>query len=140
MEESLIYHNSGKTTESTPQKSPCSCPLLAHGLRRAKSSHAAEDVITPAAFISVFALLLLPYKKIDGNPVPTVVFNDLPSYFHAFVLGLNFAFCGGVMTISLRQLYPKVAFVCRCVSVLSMLLSTGIFVFLAVPWAADALL
>lgn len=103
------------------------------------SKYSAEEIISAASFVAVFSLLQLPFERVDGSPVPTIIFKDRPSLFHAFVLGLNFAFCGGVITISLRQIYPKIADVSRYLSILSMLVAVGIFFSLALPWAAGAL-
>ncbi|KAL8161417.1 hypothetical protein V2J09_012906 [Rumex salicifolius] len=103
------------------------------------SKYSPEEIISAVSFVAVFSLLQLPFEKIDGSPVPTIIFKDRASYFHAFVLGLNFAFCGGVITISLRQIYPKIADISRYLSILSMLVAAGVFSALAVPWAAGAL-
>ncbi|GMH31203.1 hypothetical protein Nepgr_033046 [Nepenthes gracilis] len=91
-----------------------------------------EEAITVVAFVSVFLLLKLPMEKIDGNPVPTVIFKDRPPHFHAFVLLLVFSFSGGLMAISLRPLYPKIAVYCRYMAVLSITGAASIFSGLAI--------
>lgn len=103
------------------------------------SKYSVEELISFFSFVAVFSLLQFPFERIDGNPVPTIIFKDRASYFHAFVLGFNFAFCGGVMTISLKQIYPRIADICRYLSILSMSVAVGIFLTLAVPWATGAL-
>ena len=90
-----------------------------------------EELIFGIAFVAVFAILQLPYKDIDGNSVPTIVFTDKPSLFHGFLLALNFAFTGAVMTISLRERYPKAARYCRGLAVVSIVGAVGVLVWLA---------
>ncbi|CAK9181619.1 unnamed protein product [Ilex paraguariensis] len=76
-----------------------------------------EELIFGVTFVTAFGLLQLPYQKIDGNPVPTIIFKDNPSSFHAFLLAINFAFTGAVLTVSLRARYPKIARYCRQLAV-----------------------
>ncbi|GAB4840190.1 hypothetical protein Ancab_020955 [Ancistrocladus abbreviatus] len=68
-----------------------------------------EEAISKLAFLTVIMLLQLPFERIDGNLVPTVIFKGRPFYFQAFVVALCFAFCGGPVTVSLREDHPKVA-------------------------------
>lgn len=68
-----------------------------------------QEMIFGFAFLAAFGILQLPNEKIEGNPVPTILFKNKPSFFHAFLLSLNFAFTGAVITISLREKYPKIA-------------------------------
>ncbi|XP_057478292.1 uncharacterized protein LOC130765787 isoform X2 [Actinidia eriantha] len=85
-----------------------------------------EELIFGISFMTVFGILQLPYEEIGGNPVPTVIFKDNPSFFHAFLLCLNFAFTGAVITISLREGYPKVARHGRRLAVACMAAAGGI--------------
>ncbi|KAK2976383.1 hypothetical protein RJ640_008093 [Escallonia rubra] len=62
-----------------------------------------EEAIFGVTFVTIFALLQLPCEKIQGSRVPTVIFKGKPAIFHAFVVSLDFAFTGAVMTMSLRQ-------------------------------------
>ncbi|KAA8532824.1 hypothetical protein F0562_033060 [Nyssa sinensis] len=87
-----------------------------------------EETIFGAAFVTVFALLQLPYEKIDGNPIPTIIFKNKPAFFHAFVLSLNFAFSGAVMAISLRERYTGIARNCRRLAIVSIAMAVGILV------------
>ncbi|XAR65515.1 hypothetical protein NMG60_11009661 [Bertholletia excelsa] len=95
-----------------------------------------EEIIFIVAFFSAFSLLNLPYAKIDGNPVPTVVFKDRPSFFHAFLLSLNFAFSGAVTTISLRGRHPNIARYSRRLAVGSAATAIGILAWLGLPSGA----
>ncbi|GMP93616.1 hypothetical protein CsSME_00043372 [Camellia sinensis var. sinensis] len=92
-----------------------------------------EEMIFGVAFVTAFAILQLPYKDIDGNSVPTILFTDKPSFFHAFLLALNFAFTGAVMTIYLREGYPKIAKNCRCFAIVSISAAVGVLVWLVLP-------
>ncbi|OVA12540.1 hypothetical protein BVC80_9011g55 [Macleaya cordata] len=77
-----------------------------------------EEFIFCASFITAMVLVQLPYKEIDGNPVPIIIFDDHPSSsFHCFVLAVNFAFTGAVITICIRQDYRKVAKITRSVAI-----------------------
>ena len=64
--------------------------------------------------------------------VPTVIFKDNPSFFHGFLLALNFAFTGAVMTISLRERYPKISRYCRGLAVVSIVGAVGLVVWQAI--------
>jgi len=57
--------------------------------------------------MAAFLLLQLPFEEVDGNPVPRVVFSKRPARFHAYLLALNFAFTGAVMTMSYAKSAPK---------------------------------
>lgn len=92
-----------------------------------------EKLILWASVVTVLGLVQLPYQKIDGNPVPTVVFKNSPSLFHAFILSLNFAFFGSFVTISLRERYPRLARCCLLLAVVSMTVGVAILAWLMVP-------
>jgi len=92
-----------------------------------------EEIVLGVAFIGVFGLVQLPYDKIDGNPVPTIIFKSKPTFFHAFVLSLNFAFTAAVLTMSLRDVYPRVASYCRQLAILSIGTAGGILMYLLLP-------
>lgn len=92
-----------------------------------------EEIIFWVSFVIAVGLLKLPYEEIGGNPVPTIIFKDKPSFFHTFLLCLNFAFTGTVMTIYLRLGYPKVARQSRCLTIASIATAGGILVWLVVP-------
>ena len=92
-----------------------------------------EELIFGVTFVTAFGLLQLPYQKIDGNPIPTIIFKDNPSSFHAFLLAINFAFTGAVLTVSLRAGYPKIARYCRQLAVVCVTAAAGIIFWAALP-------
>ncbi|KAI7980534.1 hypothetical protein LOK49_Contig138G00004 [Camellia lanceoleosa] len=75
----------------------------------------------------------VPYEEIEGNPVPTVIFKDKPSFYHAFLLTLTFAFTASVVTILLRHRYPKIATRCRVLAFASTAIALGIVLWLVLP-------
>ncbi|PSR91240.1 Valine--tRNA ligase [Actinidia chinensis var. chinensis] len=97
------------------------------------SSAPLEEIIFGVSFLTALGLLKLPFEEIGGNPVPTFIFKDRPFFFHAFLLCLNFAFTGAVITIYLRLGYPKVARHCRRLAIASIATAGAILVWLAVP-------
>ncbi|KAH7841790.1 hypothetical protein Vadar_034408 [Vaccinium darrowii] len=85
-----------------------------------------EELIFGTAFLTVFGILQLPLEDVGGNPVPTVLFKDKPSFFHAFLLSLNFAFTGAGITIFLREGYPKIARHSRRLAIAFIVTAAGI--------------
>ncbi|KAA8529257.1 hypothetical protein F0562_033944 [Nyssa sinensis] len=85
-----------------------------------------EEIIFAVSFVTAFSLLQLPYETIDGNPVPTIIFKNKSAFFHAFLLSLNFAFSGAVMTISLRERHPTIGRVLRYLAIVSIATAVGI--------------
>ncbi|KAK3002230.1 hypothetical protein RJ639_021707 [Escallonia herrerae] len=98
-----------------------------------------EEVIFGVTFVTIFALLQLPCERTQGSRVPTVIFKGKPAIFHAFVVSLDFAFTGAVMTMSLRQGYPHLARHCRLLAIFSVAAVAGILVCLAVDPQLQAL-
>ncbi|KAK3420781.1 hypothetical protein EUGRSUZ_G01572 [Eucalyptus grandis] len=92
-----------------------------------------EELILVLSFMAAFLLLQLPFEEVDGNPVPRVVFSKRPACFHAYLLALNFAFTGAVMTMSLRKKCPKAAALCRRLACLAATAAVG-----ALAWSAAA--
>ncbi|XAR65338.1 hypothetical protein NMG60_11009427 [Bertholletia excelsa] len=90
------------------------------------SAYPPEETIFGGAFLTAFSLLQLPYERINGNPVPTVIFKDKPSFFHAFLLALNVAFSSAVITMSLRDICPRLTRHSRRLSIVSMATAVGI--------------
>lgn len=90
-----------------------------------------DEIIFALTFLVAFALLQLPYEKINSNtPVPKIIFKNKPSLFHAFLLALNFAFTGAVMAICTRRGYPpKMANISRGLSVVSAATALAILAF-----------
>lgn len=84
-----------------------------------------EEMIFGIAFLTVFGFLQLPLEDVGGNPVPTL-FKDKPSFFHAFLLALNFAFTGAGITISLREWHPNMARHSRYLAIASTVTASGI--------------
>ncbi|OVA12541.1 hypothetical protein BVC80_9011g56 [Macleaya cordata] len=94
-----------------------------------------EEPIFGLSFITAMVLVQLPYEDINGNPVPTIIFHDQPSVFHAFVLAVNFAFTGAVITLCLREEFPKIARNCRRIAVLFSAAAAGILSWAIAPAA-----
>ncbi|KAK3420560.1 hypothetical protein EUGRSUZ_G01398 [Eucalyptus grandis] len=92
-----------------------------------------EELILVLSFMASFLLLQLPFEEVDGNPVPRVAFSKRPACFHAYLLALNFAFTGAVMTMSLRKKCPKAAALCRRLACLAATAAVG-----ALAWSAAA--
>jgi len=92
-----------------------------------------EELIFGIAFAAVFGILQLPLEDVGGNPVPTVLFKDKPSFFQAFLICLTSAFTSAVITIFLRQGYPKIARHSRRLAIASTLTAAGILAWLIVP-------
>nr|GLL34116.1 COPII coat assembly protein [Ipomoea trifida] len=85
-----------------------------------------EDVIFRIAFAAAFLLLPLPYEKIGGNPVPTVIFKGSPALFHVFLMSLAFAFSGAFVTMSFRETHPRFAGFCRWIALCSTATAAGV--------------
>nr|GMD27359.1 COPII coat assembly protein [Ipomoea batatas] len=85
-----------------------------------------EDVIFRVAFAAAFLLLPLPYEKIGGNPVPTVIFKRRPALFHVFLMSLTVAFSGSFVTMSFRERNPKFAGRCRWLALCSTATAAGV--------------
>lgn len=92
-----------------------------------------EEIIFGMAFLTVFGFLQLPLEDVGGNPVPTILFKDKPSFFHAFLLSLTFAFTGAGITITLREKHPKIARLSRCLAIASTVSAAGILTWLVLP-------
>ncbi|KAJ7943269.1 Na(+)-translocating NADH-quinone reductase subunit D (Na(+)-NQR subunit D) like [Quillaja saponaria] len=92
-----------------------------------------EGQILWVSIATALALIQFPYQKINGNPVPTIIFNDKPTLFHAFILSLNFSFFGSFTTITLRDRHPRLARCCLLLAVVSMAIGAGIVLWLTVP-------
>lgn len=107
--------------------------------RKVYKSTQIEELILGISIGITLALVKLPYEKIDGNPVPTIIFKDKPGLFHAFILALNFSFFGSVITISLRERYAKVARYPLTLAVVSMATAFGILTWLIVPMSSKLL-
>lgn len=68
-----------------------------------------EEYVFLISYATGMSLWHLPMEKIDGNPVPTIVFKGQPKTFHSFLLGLLGAFTCAVCTIYIRNPSPKLA-------------------------------
>ncbi|GMN38913.1 hypothetical protein TIFTF001_008151 [Ficus carica] len=108
-------------------------PLDKYGNIPYKESQVLEKLILWISVATVLVLSQLPYQKIDGNPVPTIIFKNRPSSFHAFILSLNFSFFGSFMTGPLRRRYPRLARCCLLLAVVSMTVGVAILAWLMVP-------
>ncbi|CAK7323700.1 unnamed protein product [Dovyalis caffra] len=74
---------------------------------------------------------LLPYEYGDGNPVPTIIFKDLPSTFHAYVISIIFAFTGSFSSLLIRDKvkYAKYEKFSRFYSLVFMVFAVAILVY-----------
>ncbi|XAR65514.1 hypothetical protein NMG60_11009660 [Bertholletia excelsa] len=97
------------------------------------SSWRVEELISAAAFLIVFAIQKLPYEQRNGRSVPGGIFKDKSSFFHAFLLALNFGFTGAVISISLRKKHPKASRYCRHLALASMIVAGGVVMWLRLP-------
>lgn len=57
------------------------------------------ESILGLCFTVITILIQLPYEYIDKNPVPTVIFKDRPTTFHAFLICIIFAFSGATSAL-----------------------------------------
>lgn len=92
-----------------------------------------EELILWQSVAIVIALLQFPYQKIDGNPVPTIIFDNRSSFFHPFILALNFSFFGSFSTIFLRKRYPRIASYFLLLALLSVTVQVCILTWLIAP-------
>ena len=69
--------------------------------------------------------MLLPREQVDGSPVPTLVFKDQPTVFHAFLISIMFSFTGA-LTALLIQHRPRIERLCRVYAMASMLSALAI--------------
>lgn len=92
-----------------------------------------EELILGFSVATTLVLVKLPYEKIDGNPVPTVIFKNRPGLFHAFILALNFSFFGSVLTISLRGKYARIARYPLILAAVSTAAAIAVLTWLVVP-------
>lgn len=74
--------------------------------------------------------LLLPHEidSEDGRWVPTVVFKDQPTAYHAFLISIIIAFTGAFCAM-LVQHRPRVESFCRVSALLSLLSALSLFCF-----------
>ena len=92
-----------------------------------------EKIILWASVGATLGLLQLPYQKIEGNVVPTIIFKNNPSYFRAFVLSISFSFFGSFMAIATRDRYPRPASCCSSLAMLSVIVGVAILAWLIMP-------
>ncbi|KAK4380420.1 hypothetical protein RND71_002282 [Anisodus tanguticus] len=88
-----------------------------------------QDAIFRIAYLTVIAILQLPSERIDGNIVPTMIFERKPGLFQAFMLLLLFAFSGSTVSESIKEKQPKIALYCRKLAVFSVAVAMGVFAF-----------
>lgn len=83
-----------------------------------------------ASSTMVNILLLLPHEidSEDGRWVPTVVFKDQPTAYHAFLISIIIAFTGAFCAM-LVQHRPRVESFCRVSALLSLLSALSLFCF-----------
>ncbi|KAI4314030.1 hypothetical protein L6164_026973 [Bauhinia variegata] len=92
-----------------------------------------EGLILSVSAATVLSLIHFHYKTVDGNPVPTIIFQDNPSLFRAFILSLNFSFFGSFTSLTLRHAYPRLSKCCMLLAVVSITTGFGIILFLTIP-------
>ncbi|EXB44930.1 hypothetical protein L484_026518 [Morus notabilis] len=90
------------------------------------TTQSAGKLILWASLATTLALMQLPYQKVDGKLLPTIIFNKQPSLFHAFILSLNFSIFGSFIEIILREEYPRVARSCLLLALVSMTVGIAI--------------
>ncbi|KAH7554374.1 hypothetical protein ACOSP7_028367 [Xanthoceras sorbifolium] len=93
-----------------------------------------DELIFHASCVMVMLLLLLPMKNVNGKPVPTVVFDGLPSIFHAYLVCLMGACYASVCSIYTRDIKPKIAWFYSAFALAFMALSL-VLLFLAAALA-----
>ncbi|KAL7218580.1 hypothetical protein ACSBR2_011779 [Camellia fascicularis] len=81
------------------------------------------ETILITSFLFTTILLVIPYQYKNGNPVPTMIFNGIPSSgFHAFVVSLVYAFTGALTALLIHDTAAGsfLARFCELVSILCM--------------------
>ncbi|KAL7218579.1 hypothetical protein ACSBR2_011778 [Camellia fascicularis] len=81
------------------------------------------EKILITSFLFAEILLVIPYQYKNGNPIPTVTFNGIPSSgFHAFVVSLVYAFTSALTTLLIHDTVADsfLARFCELVSILCM--------------------
>ncbi|KAI8012507.1 hypothetical protein LOK49_LG06G01072 [Camellia lanceoleosa] len=82
------------------------------------------ETILITSFLFATILLVIPYQYKNGNPVPTVIFNGIPSsWFHAFVVSLVYAFTGALTALLIHD--TAAAFLARFCELVSILCMTS---------------
>ncbi|GMP53433.1 hypothetical protein CsSME_00018885 [Camellia sinensis var. sinensis] len=62
------------------------------------------ETILITSFLIATLLIIIPYQYKNGNPVPTVIFNGIPSTaFHGFVVSLLYAFTGSLIALLIHD-------------------------------------
>ncbi|KAL4632100.1 hypothetical protein ACB092_04G027500 [Castanea dentata] len=72
--------------------------------------------------------MLLPREQVDGSPVPTLVFKDQPTAFHALLISIMFSFTDA-LTALLIQHRPRIERFCRVYAMASMLSALAILLY-----------
>ncbi|GMN33381.1 hypothetical protein TIFTF001_041886 [Ficus carica] len=92
-----------------------------------------QKLILWGSIVATLVLVQLPYEKVDGKPVPTILFKNNPSLFVVYILSLNFSVFGSFTTISLQERYPRLGRCCLFLAVVSMAIGIAILAWLSVP-------
>ncbi|KAI8012510.1 hypothetical protein LOK49_LG06G01071 [Camellia lanceoleosa] len=89
------------------------------------------ETILVTSFLFATILLVIPYQYKNGNRVPMVIFNGIPSsWFHAFVVSLVYAFTGALTALLIHDTTGGsfLARFCQLVSILCMTSAVSLLV------------
>ena len=89
-------------------------------------------LILGVSVAATLVLVQLPYQKVDGRPVPTILFKNRPSLFQSYILSLNFSIFGSFLAISLRERHPRLARCCLLLAAVSITVGIAILAWLMV--------
>ncbi|KAK4422526.1 hypothetical protein Salat_1835100 [Sesamum alatum] len=82
-----------------------------------------EEFVFMVSFVTVPALTT---QGRDGNLGPVQIFKNKTIFFRAYLIAINIAFTGAVMTMCLRNKYLKMASYSRRLAVVSVAISAGV--------------
>ena len=77
--------------------------------------------------------MLVPHEQVDGSLVPTLVFNDRPTAYHAFLISIMFSFTGALSAL-LIQHRPRIERFCRAYAMASMISALAILLYATARW------
>ncbi|KAL7218566.1 hypothetical protein ACSBR2_011766 [Camellia fascicularis] len=101
--------------------------LVSNGSKWKSSTQAIRtsflETILITSFLIATLLIIIPYQYKNGNRVPTVIFNGIPSTaFHGFVVSLLYAFTGSLIALLIHDntSCSFLAKFCECLAMVSM--------------------
>ena len=86
-----------------------------------------------APWVPCSLFMLLPHEQVDGSPVPTLVFKDRPTAYHAFLISIMLSFTGAFSAF-LIQHRPRIERFCKAYAMTSMVSAIAILLYATDLW------